>query len=111
MSTQHDGSPTTAQPFADYPALQRLRLTTPQLAALASQGFIREELRGNRVRYKLCFRHAHVQISRYIRIAHVAAVQQELRQLQRAGELRQRLAELDRKGRALLRDRKKALEP
>ena len=82
-ATQRCSQPRTAiiesqdNRIAEFPALAALRLTAGDLEALAVQGFVGEERRGNRTYYKLRFRRAGKQVVRYVGGADRAAIVKE----------------------------------
>ena len=97
---------------ADFPALANLRLEGEDLDALAHQGSLGVERRGDRTYIKLRFRREGRQQVRYVGGAERAeAVRGELETLQSDVQLRRRLAALRRIAASSLRQSKRALEP
>jgi hypothetical protein len=92
--------------------LADLRLTSEDLAALTRQGFVAEELRGQRgPLFKLRFRRQGKQRVRYVGQDPDSArqIQQELANLQAGRRQEQELARLNAKARRLLRETKASL--
>jgi len=97
---------------ASYPALAALQLSNADLDALARQGFIAAERRGENRYYRLRFRRGGRQQTRYIgSLDRAQAVQAELDSLQSEVQLQRRLAALGRDAARSLRDAKRQLQP
>lgn len=80
--------------------------------ALTQQGFVAEEPRGNRRRYKLRFRRDGRQTVRYVGSAERAeAVKRELNQLQQDVQLERELKAWVKRTNQRLREAKRQLEP
>jgi hypothetical protein len=113
--TRPSGTPQAIQAVVDAPAaLNQLRLTPAEMAALQKQGFVAAEMRGRRtIIYKLRFRVDGRQHVRYLGndVAFVAAVQCALQIHQRGHELRSELRALTRDAAQLLRGTKRQLTP
>jgi hypothetical protein len=98
--------------LADFPILASLRLDSEDIAAIADQGFISKDHRGNRTYDKLRFRRDGRQRVRYIGdAARASAVEEELKILQRPLQLRRRMAELTRSVTGELRTAREKLQP
>jgi hypothetical protein len=97
---------------ADFPALTKLRLHDADFAALARQGFVAVERRGEQTYFKLRFRRDGRQRVRYIGGPDQArAVEAELAVLQTDLRMRRRLAILCQLASQSMRNAKQNLEP
>lgn len=112
-SLASDKQPSENQSFAAYSALATLRLSATDLSALAVQGFVGTERRGNRTYFKLRFRRQRRQAVRYLGLdaRFAAQVGAELLALQAHRRRRHELAALTKQARQQLRDAKRQLEP
>jgi integrase len=98
--------------LARFGQLSRLRLSDLDFEALKAQGFVATERRSERIIFKLKFRLNGTQHVRYIRGAEqAAAVEAELKLLQRDVRLRRRLSELSRVAAQTIRSAKARLAP
>lgn len=98
-------------PFGPDP-LARFQFDAPAYAALARQGFVATEHRGQGTYYKLRFRCGGRQIVRYLHGAdEAAAVRAALQTLQQGRRRERTLRQIASAGRQLLRDAKRQLEP
>jgi hypothetical protein len=103
--------PAIADPFGEYPALSRLRLTSADINELAHQGFLSVETRGKRIIHKLRFRRGNQQVVRSLGdAAEAAVVKTELDRLQSRRRICRELATFERAARRLLGDAKAQLK-
>jgi len=97
---------------ANYPILASLGLASEDIAAIADQGFISPDRRGDRTYFKLRFRRNGRQRVRYIGgAARAIAVAAELKALQGDLQLRRRMAVLTRSVTSALRTAREKLQP
>jgi hypothetical protein len=94
-----------------FPLLNRLPLSDEEFHALGRQGFIRSERRGSKSIVRMRFRVAGRQHVRYISPRDAAALEAELRALQRHVRARRRLARLAVLARQALGYRRSTLAP
>jgi hypothetical protein len=94
-----------------FPLLKRLELTDEELDALTRQGFVRSEMRGNKVICRLRYRVHGRQHVRYVSPRDAVALASELASLQRRVRTRRRLADLRAIAREALRHRRTVLAP
>jgi hypothetical protein len=100
------------QSLADFPILASLRLDGEDIAAIAEQGFISQDRRGDRIYHKLRFRRHGRQRVRYLGdAARAIAVEDELKVLQRQLQRRRRIAVLASSVTGALRTAREKLQP
>ena len=94
-----------------FPLLNRLALSDEELVALTRQGFIRSERRGGKTIIRLRYRVHGRQRVRYVSPGDAAALEAELRLLQRRVRARRRLAGLAALARKVLCYRRSTIAP
>jgi hypothetical protein len=98
------------EPFK-FPLLSRLRLSDEELTTLRQRGSVRSQTRGKRKVFRLRFRVLGRQHVRYVSRQDAAALEAELKTLQKKVRVRRSLNRVASVAREMLRQRKRALTP
>ncbi len=98
--------------LGDFPVLASLGMDSELIAAIADQGFVSKDYRGDRTYHKLRYRRDGRQQVQYIGdAARARAVEAELKVLQHDLRLRRHISELARSVTSALRTAREQLEP